>query len=116
MTENRRATVSTWDGSFNLSFKRASAIVTLVGTVLGICVLVYGSARAGVASAVRHELNHQIEAPMSPLNRQIEATIKAHEEEICEPRWKEVQDRLTDLEIGGARVETKIDMLLERTE
>lgn len=97
------------------SVKIAHAVLGCMAAIATVSVVVYGSARAGVEAAVREEISAQIENGASPLNRQINATINQHEADICEPRWREVQDHLHMLNIAQATVDTKIDILLERS-
>lgn len=97
-------------------WKRWHVILGVIATVLAIGVVVYGSARAGVDSAVREEINRQIESDNSPLNRQIQAEIHRHEVEICGPRWEEIRVRLRGIERQNAQLETKLDMLLRRVD
>lgn len=114
--EDRRATISRYDGRLNISLGYLGSILAILVALVSLTGAAYAAARTGVKAAVREEINRQVEAPTSPINRQMRATIAAHEEDICEPRWKEVQDRMTVIEIGTARVETKIDILIERAE
>ena len=87
----------------------------VLAALLTIGATVFFAARAGVESAVRMQLEGQIANAHSPLNRQIKAVIEQHETDICEPRWKEVQLRLGNIDVGVARVETNVNLLLERS-
>jgi len=114
MPEDRRATVSRYDGHYNFSL---SAAATWLSLLVALCVLtgsVYAAARLGVEAAVRAEIQQQVERPSSPISRHIESVIHKHEMEICEPRWNEIRTRLRIIETEQAAISTKIDILIEQ--
>jgi hypothetical protein len=114
--EDRRATVSRYDGRFNFSL---STFSTWVSAIVTLCVLtgsVYAAARIGVAAAVRSEIQQQVERPTSPISRHIETVIHKHELEICEPRWNEIRTRLRVIESEQAAISTKLDILIEQNQ
>lgn len=100
--------------SYTLVVKRVHAWVAFVAALLAIGTTVYGAARVGVRSAVQHEIEHQIQQANSPLNRQVVAIIEKHETDICEPRWRAVQDSLTDVNTKLGNVDGKLTVLLQR--
>jgi hypothetical protein len=113
MPEDRRATVSRYDGHYNFSLSTAATWISLV---VALCVLtgsVYAAARIGVAAAVRAEINAQVESPRSAITRHIESVIHQHEVDICEPRWNEIQNRLRMIETKQAAISVKLDILIE---
>lgn len=98
------------------TIKLAHILLGCAVAIASISTIVYASARAGVQAAVREEIEHQVAAPGSPLNRQIRAQIHEHEADVCEPRWREMRDRMRVIAERQVAAETKLDILLERTE